>query len=131
METLHRQRQRGRHVVVQSREIRRNQELCLPAAFGQFPVGMHERRALRFAAIQREARLIQLYPRRTRGGQRAQRVGIDRQQRVEQRQPVERRALRLREQQKRDGSDEHGRRIDAEGFRFPELGDRFLRREPE
>ena len=83
VQTLDGQRQRGRNVVVQSREIRRNQELSLAGTFGKFRVRVQVGRALRFAAVQREAWLVQLDPRRTRGGQRAQCLGVYRQQRVE------------------------------------------------
>src|SRR5439155_791748 len=65
------------------------------------------------------------------GRERFEHVAIHRQQRVEQRQAVERSPLRLCEQEEGQRPNQHRRRVDAQRFRFTVLVRRFGRRHAE
>src|SRR5205809_7879949 len=131
MKAWHGQRDRRGHGVIESREIRRDEQPGLPGALGQLAVRVQERGAFGLVAIEGKRRLVELDPGCAGLRQLAQDIGVHREQRVEQREPIEYIALRLGEQQERDRTDEYGPRVDAEGLRFLKLHHRLVRRELE
>ncbi len=121
MQPVHRERGGGREIVAHTGEVRRDHQAHPARARGQVFVRAGEHGALGVGPVQREAGLVELHPRRPRRAQRGQNLRVHREQRVEQREPVEGRALRLPEQQERDRTDEDRRRLDPQRLRLAVL----------
>ncbi len=110
-----------RQRVVQSREVCREQDLHPGNALGDQSVGPDVRSPLLGRAGEREARLVDLHPPCSRRPELRKDLGVDRQQRIEQVEPVETRLAGLPQQKKGDRADQHRLRVEPERFRLLEL----------
>ena len=131
VQAMHRQGERRRQVVLEPREVGSHEELQAPGPPREGPVRAPVGLELFLGPVEREAGLVELHPLGPGLGKRPQHLGVDRQQSVEQRQPVEPGRLRLAKQQEGHGADEHRLRDEAEPARLPELVQGLRGRQPE
>ena len=118
VQALHGHRERGLRVLAQVAEVDGGEDLEPRHCRNEPGVGAPERGALLVVERETEGGLVQLHPLRARLGQPLEDVLVDVHEPFQQQKRIERRVVRLGEQQVSDRAHEDGPRLDAELLRL-------------
>src|SRR5437868_6077458 len=118
-------------IVSEGAEIRGEHDVELRHSSREACIDPSQRLALRLIEIEHEAWLVELHPCRSAGSKLAQHLDVDREQRIEQREPVEAGIRALAKLQEGHGPDQHGPGFITKSLGFLVFLDRLATREAE
>ena len=131
VKACHRQLEREVEVVTEAAEVGRQHDLEAGHGVGKRAIGLAQRLPRRIVEIEHEARFVDLDPACAGGFQFAQNFGVDGNEPIQQREPIERSIMALSELQEGYRPDQHRARLISEALRLQVLLDRLARSERE